>query len=179
MNKDNLEHDKHENMMPEGAGVAVKPIAWFLIILTLSTMLVFVLVKGLTYALDRMEAARTGEPSSRVADSARRTQREPLLQGAPIADPQKPNGRGDSLLPLDDMAAYRKKVEAETTSYGWVAGKENHEARIPIERAKQLLLEKGLPEKAEAAVTELQTAEKTRRQIYGADANGGRIIGKQ
>lgn len=168
MNNDNLEHKKPENMMPEGAGVAVKPIAWFLIILTLSTALIFVLVKGMTYALDRMEAARQGEPTSRVADSARRTQREPLLQGAK-----------DSLLPLDDMAAYRKKVEAETTSYGWVAGKENHEARIPIERAKQLLLEKGLPEKAEAAVTELQTAEKTRRQIYGADANGGRAIGKQ
>ena len=180
MNKDNLEHKKPENMMPEGAGIAVKPIAWFLIILTLSTMLVFVLVKGLTYVLDRMEAARQGEPTSRVAESARRTQREPLLQGAPVAaDPQKPNERKESLLPLEDMAEYRKKVEAETTSYGWVAGKENHEARIPIERAKQLLLEKGLPEKAEAAVTELQTAEKTRRQIYGADANGGRIIGKQ
>jgi hypothetical protein len=177
MDDHNDKHDK--NLMPEGAGIVVKPIAWFLIILTISTAFVFVLVKGLTYALDRIDAARNEQPTSRVAEGAQRTQREPLLQGAPQANAQKPNERQATQLPLEQMGAYRKRVEDEVKAYSWVAGQENHEARIPIERAKELLLEKGLPVKAEASITELQNAEKTRKQIYNADANGGRIIGKQ
>jgi hypothetical protein len=179
MDKQNDKHDKE--LMPESSGIVVKPVAWFLIILTISTAFVFVLVKGMMYALDRIDAARyeATQPPSRVSEGGQLPQREPLLQGAPQADPNKPGATRASDYPLEDMAKYRSKVEKEITSYGWVAGKENSEARIPIERAKQLLLEKGLPVKAETAITELQNAEKTRQQMYNADASGGRLIGKQ
>lgn len=176
----NEHHDKHDkDLMPESAGIVVKPIAWFLIILTIATAFVFVLVKGMLFALDRMEPARTPQLPSRVAEGAKLPQREPLLQGAPQADPNKPGAILASDYPLEDMAKYRSRIEKEVTGYGWVAGKENSEARIPIERAKQLLLEKGLPVKAETAITELQNAEKTRQQMNAADASGGRLIGKQ
>src|SRR5689334_20915243 len=130
-------NDNHgNNQQPESSGIVVKPVAMFLIILFISTAFVFVLIKGLTYAFDKMEAAKKEQPNSRVADGTRLSQREPLLQGAPAPDPSKPNERASSLLPLEDMAAYRQKVEEEVKAYGWVAGKENSEAHIPIERAK-------------------------------------------
>src|SRR5205085_10696474 len=127
------------------------------------------------------------QTNTRVADDAKLPQREPLLQGAPLDKKEvseqprskeevaRYGGRPASNLPLEDMAKYREKTEGEVQSYGWAAGKENTEARIPVERAKQLLLEKGLPVKADASITELQNAEKVRKQIYDADASGGRL----
>jgi hypothetical protein len=168
-------NDQHgKNLLPEDSGVAIKPIAWFLIILTLATALVYVIIKGMTVAFNKIDqAAYPAGPS--VAGGGTRPQREPLLQGAP-----KVPGSGDaSLLPLDEMQEYRKKVEAETKAYGFVTGKENVEAQIPIERAKQLVLERGLPVKADASIAEMATAEKTRKQLSGSDANAGRTIGKE
>ena len=172
-------NDNHDpKLLPESSGIVIKPIAMFLIILTLSTALVYVIVKGMQYGLARMDEANAPQSASQVSGGARLPQREPLLQGAPVIDPAKPNEAKASLLPLDEMREYRQKTEAETKSYGWVAGKENAEAHIPVERAKALLLERGLPVK-ESAVAEIQTAEKTRQQVYGADSSAGRLIGKQ
>lgn len=168
-------NDKHgKDLMPEDSGVVIKPIAWFLIILTLATALVYVIVKGMTVAMDKMDqAAYPAAPS--LPGGGTLTQREPLLQGAPTV----PGTKNASLLPLDEMREYRKKIDAETKAYGFVAGKENVEAHIPLERAKQLLLERGLPVKADAMVAEMEMAEKTRKQLSGADASAGRGIGKQ
>jgi hypothetical protein len=168
-------NDQHgKNLLPEDSGVAIKPIAWFLIILTLSTALVYVIIKGMTVAFNRIDqAANPAGPS--IAGGGTRPQREPLLQGAP----KVPGTIDASLLPIDEMQEYRKKVEAETMAYGFVAGKENVEAQIPIERAKQLVLERGLPVKADASIAEMATAEKTRKQLSGSDANAGRTIGKE
>lgn len=166
-------NDKHgKQLLPEDSGVVIKPIAWFLIILTLATALVFVIVKGMTVAFHKIdEAANPTQP--KLAGGGALTQREPLLQGAPTA----PGQEKVSALPLDEMREYRKKTEEEVKAYGWVAGKENAEAHIPIERAKQLLLERGLPVK-ETAIAEMATAEKTRQQLSNADASAGRMIGK-
>lgn len=160
--------------MPEDSGVVIKPIAWFLIILTLATALVYVIVKGMTVAFNKVDqAAYPAAPN--LPGGGTITQREPLLQGAP----KTPGTKDASLLPLDEMREYRKKIDAETKAYGFVSGKENVEAQIPIERAKQLLLERGLPVKSEASLVEMATAEKTRKQLSGSDANAGRIIGQQ
>jgi hypothetical protein len=173
-------NDNHDpNLLPESSGVVVKPIAMFLVILTLATAFVFVLVKGLTYTLEKLDEANAPQPSSQVAGGGRLPQREPLLQGAPQVDPANPNEGKASLLPLDEMREYREKTEIAAESYGWVAGKENAEAHIPIERAKALLLERGLPVKVGNAVAEIQAAETTRQQVYSADSSAGRLIGKQ
>jgi len=42
------------------------------------------------------------------------------------------------------LKAYREAQDAQVTSYGWV-DEQAGIARIPIERAKELLLERGLP----------------------------------
>jgi hypothetical protein len=172
-------NDNHDpNLLPEGSGIVVKPIAMFLIILTLATAFVFVLVKGMTYLLVKMDDANAPQPSSQVAGGARLPQREPLLQGAPAVGQAQKNDAKASLLPLDEMREYRLKTEEETKSYGWVPGKENAEAHIPIERAKDLLIERGLATKEARAVAEVEAAEKTRRQVNSADSSAGRMIGK-
>jgi len=43
-----------------------------------------------------------------------------------------------------DLAKYRAEEEQKLTTYGWV-DRQNGVVRIPIERAKALLLEQGLP----------------------------------
>jgi hypothetical protein len=51
------------------------------------------------------------------------------------------------LSPAADMEAFRAREEAELNSYGWVNRTEGV-ARIPINRAMELLLQKGLPVRA-------------------------------
>src|SRR6185369_10648399 len=102
---------------------------------------------------------------------------EPLLQGAP--------GKGSTathddptLLPLDEMAAVKKKLNDQAENYGWV-DKQAGVARIPIERAKQIIAEKGLPSLPSGAISdEVQKAETVRKQVLNAGASGGQMIGK-
>ncbi|HEU4387604.1 MAG TPA: hypothetical protein VFV34_07390, partial [Blastocatellia bacterium] len=63
---------------------------------------------------------------------------EPRLQGVP----------GHKSLPQADMKDLRQSQEALLSSYGWV-DQQAGIARIPIERAKELLLQKGLPSRQE------------------------------
>jgi hypothetical protein len=46
--------------------------------------------------------------------------------------------------PHDDLMALRAREDAELTTYGWV-NRSNGIVRIPIQRAMDLLLERGLP----------------------------------
>jgi hypothetical protein len=172
------EHNEKHDLTPEGSGINVKPIVWFLIILTLVVAASFGTIRGLIWGMNKLAAASAGPPKSRVAEGERRLPPVPRLQGAPEPDPKDPNKTQTSLLPLEDMKAYREQVERATQQYGWADGKEGGAAHIPIERAKQLILERGLPTKAEAAMTELQTVEAMRKQVLNADASAGRMIGK-
>src|SRR5947207_429308 len=125
------DNQENKNLLPESSGIVVGPVAWFLIILTISTAFTFVLIKGLTYMFGRLDAARNLPPATRVGDGGRLAQREPLLQGAPAVDSKKPGQTQSSLLPLDEMREYRKQVEAQVNgekAYGWVEGKQGSEA---------------------------------------------------
>jgi len=48
------------------------------------------------------------------------------------------------VAPEEDLKAFRNREEAELQSYGWI-DKQTGVVRIPIERAMDLLVEKGLP----------------------------------
>jgi len=53
------------------------------------------------------------------------------------------------LSPTADMEAFRAREEAELNGYGWV-DRTTGVARIPIDRAMELLLQKGLPARSGA-----------------------------
>jgi hypothetical protein len=62
---------------------------------------------------------------------------EPRLQGMP----------GHQGLPSEDINEFRKRENAELNSYGWVippSGDQAGVVQIPIERAKKLIVERGL-----------------------------------
>ena len=52
--------------------------------------------------------------------------------------------------PPADMAAFRRQEEQALTSYGWI-DRSNGIVRIPVARAMELLLERGLPVRASNA----------------------------
>lgn len=110
----------------EKSDLRPKPIVAFGVILVLVTLLAFVAAYGMIRVLGWWERPRLDTPASPLA--TRTVPAEPRLQvDAP-----------------DELQALRASEEEILTSYGWVS-KEAGVARIPIQRAMQLVLERGLP----------------------------------
>src|SRR2546422_915423 len=73
---------------------------------------------------------------------------EPRLQGAP----------GHENSPAIDIEKFRAQETQSLNSYGWVDSKAGV-VRIPIEDAKKLLLQRGLPVREQAGESRKQKAE--------------------
>ncbi len=112
----------------EKSDLKPKPIVLFAVMLTVVTILVFVASYGMIRFLGWWDRARLETPASPLA--TRTIPAEPRLQ---VKAPK-------------DLQALRAAEQEVLTSYGWVS-REAGVARIPIERAMQLVLERGLPER--------------------------------
>lgn len=112
------------------------------------------IVGGIFRVLDRQAAAR-----------------DPQL--SPLARPAGQTPQGPRLETNEPrvLGAYRKEQAAVLEGYGWV-DQAGGVARIPVAEAKKLLVQRGLPIRAEGAAP--GTAG-TRRQAYG-EASGGRTV---
>ncbi len=169
-------HDDHnQNLHPEGSGIKAQPIMTFLIILAISTAAVFFIVKGLLWGFAKMDERNPPTPATLVnAPNNRKLPPEPLLQGAP--GPGSTDTKDVATqLPLDEMKTYKAQVEAKAAGFGWV-NKEAGVAHISIERAKEIVAEKGLPLRPESAITELERAAAMRKVTLNADSSGGKVI---
>ena len=128
----------HGRRAPGGAyerrDLSPRVIGLFLVGLVITTGLVLLLMWGLFdyYTARRMRADR---PISPLAD-VRQIPPEPRLQVSGAAD----------------LAAFRSKEEAELKSYGWI-DRQAGTVRIPIDRAMDLLLQRGLPTTPQKAGT--------------------------
>lgn len=164
------EQQHHNHPDPESSSIKAKPVLVFLGVLAVATAFVFVLIWGLLKALDMRREADTTPPASRVElpEGQRKLPPEPRLQGAPGPD-------GPTLLPLDDWRVYKEMTDKQVASYGWVDQTAGI-ARVPIERAKELVVTQGLPMLSEKLVGEVERAETTRRVAMGADSSGGRQL---
>ncbi len=166
-------HNEHGHDQVESSAVKPKPILMFLVILGAATAFVFILVKGMEWGFAKLDQSNKGTRATAI-EGQRKLPPEPRLQGAP--------GQGSttqtdipSALPLEDMKEYRKQTEERVNSYG--VDKQTGVPYIPIERAKQLVAEKGLPELPASKISgEVQKAEATRKQVLNADASAGRMI---
>ena len=110
----------------EKSDLRSKPIVVFGVILGVMVALAFVAAYGMIHVLGWWERPRLETPASPLA--TRTVPPEPRLQ---VKAPQE----------LKSLQATEQEVLA---TYGWV-NKEAGIARIPIERAMQLVLERGLP----------------------------------
>jgi hypothetical protein len=163
------QRDQH-NLQPESSGITPKPIIMFLVVLTVSTILVFLIVQGLLYGFRKMDKAYQPQPVTALPEGLeRKFPPEPRLQGAPAPGEQL------SPLPLEDMKIYRERISQEAGSYSWVV-KDSGIARIPLERAKALIAERGLPVGSEKLVEEVRKAETARKQVLEAESSAGRAI---
>lgn len=104
----------------------VRAVAWFAVGLTVATALTYLAVAGLFQAFQRFHPSP--DSSSRIALHPQMLAPPPRLQADAAAD----------------LAKFRAAEEAQLHSYGWV-DKSAGIARIPIERAMELIAERGLP----------------------------------
>ena len=130
----------HATPPVEGDGISYSGILWFLVVLTATTLFCQALVWGM-FELEQHRA--------RANDAVR----SPLA--APIASPDIVAGRIESgtlgppppVLVVNEptvLSEFRASEEQTLTTYGWV-DKTLGIARIPIDRAKELVVERGLP----------------------------------
>ena len=160
----------HGHDQVESSALAPRPVLLFLAILFIATAFVFVIVKGLDFGLKKLDEPNKDQAATEVVTGGRQLPPQPMLQGAPGKD-DKP-----TLLPLEDMERVRKETNEKINSYGWV-DKSGGVARIPIDRAKDMIAEKGLPSLPSATISEdLQKAETVRREVLGAGSSAGRLI---
>jgi hypothetical protein len=77
------------------------------------------------------------------------------------------------------MENLRKSTDEKLNSYGWV-DKPGGVVHVPIDRAKAMIAEKGLPALPSPTISEeLQKAEKVRQEVSVAGSNAGRVISVQ
>lgn len=129
----------------EVSALKIGPVVWFLIGLSVATVIVFFLMAGLFDAFAN-RAGKSEDHPSPLAGERQKLPPEPRLQLAPtkteqLEDKLPPNIKEDH--PLQEMKRVRSEEDAKLNSYGWVDQKTGV-VHIPIDDAKKLLLEKGL-----------------------------------
>jgi hypothetical protein len=142
----------------EESDINVRAILWFVAVLALIVVVVDISMWGMFRVLAHMEA--TNDPY--VTPLA--PPPSPVAGAPPLGPP------GLQTTPWTDLKQFRAEQNAFLHSYGWIdqpAGV----ARLPIEKAKELLLKQGLPVRPELA----DALEGTHVAATG-ESNGGRTL---
>jgi hypothetical protein len=129
----------------EGDGVSYSGIVWFIVILTATTIACQLIVWA---GFEFMEWRVARSDPARPPLAAERAQ--PAIEGGRIitSTPESPQ---PALLVNEPTAlsAYRAAEAASLSGYAWI-DRNAGTVRIPIDRAKTLLLERGLPARPSA-----------------------------
>ena len=129
----------------ERRDLAAKPIILFLVSLTVGCLLVALLLKGMYSYLDARE--NRSQPALNPLVQQTRTDTR-LVTPGDVAKFPEPHLETDEPR---EITAFRMREEQTLHSYGWV----DHSAgvvRIPIDRAMELLAQRGLPTRPQAGV---------------------------
>jgi hypothetical protein len=137
----------------EESDINVRAILWFIGILVVTTLSIHLSMWGLFTVFAHMEAKSDPELSPLMIPAGQLPP-EPRLQ----------------TTPWTDLTRFRQNEERRLHSYGWVDEKAGV-AHLPIDKAKALLLQRGLPVRPTAA----DAMEGTRVAASG-ESSGGRLI---
>jgi hypothetical protein len=175
-------HDPHDSDhgQVESSSVSPKPVLLFLAVLFISTAFVFFVVKGMDWGFKKLDESKQEQYATEVKTQGRKLPPNPmpLLQGAPGRDSTATTDKPTD-LPLEAMENLRKSTDEKLNGYGWV-DKPGGIAHVPIDRAKGMIAEKGLPALQSTAISEeVQTAETVRKEVLNAGSNAGRVISVQ
>ena len=139
----------------ESSDINVRAIIWFTVVLTTIVLVIDLAMYGLFKVLHNYEVTNDPYVTPLAAPvEVLPKQPEPALQIAPWVD----------------LKQFRSDQEAHLSSYGWVDEKTGV-ARIPIARAKELLLQRGIPVRPELADPSLGT-----NRAATGDSSGGRSL---
>src|SRR5258708_8129433 len=124
----------------EESDVNIRSLMIFVVVFVLFAVVTHLLLYGMFRFFVRMENGRVAAPMSDI-------QRPPDMNmpAEPRLQPfQTGKGLPNETTPVTDMVAMRAAEEKALNNYGWVDSK-NGVVRVPIEQAKKLLLQRGLP----------------------------------
>ncbi|MEO7275797.1 MAG: hypothetical protein ABIX28_00850 [Vicinamibacterales bacterium] len=149
----------------ETSDVNVGAILWFAGIVAITTMVCAVIVWGLFNLLESQAAARDPKMSPLAMPAA-------TMPRTTTASPFFGNGPAPQLMTNEPayLAHQRQLDDTRLQQYGWVDEKTGV-TRLPIDQAKKLLVERGLPARAAGSQPWLGT----HAPAYG-EASGGRTI---
>jgi hypothetical protein len=128
----------------EREDLGAKPILTFLITLTVGCVLVALVLRGMYSYLSAYENHHQPVQSPLVPPARVETR---MVTPGDIARFPQPRLEGDELLEINDF----RRLEEKLNSYGWV-DQQAGVVRIPIERAIQLVAQRGLPTRPPASV---------------------------
>ena len=137
----------------EHADVNIRAIIWFVVVLSVTAAAIQLSMYGLFVLLDKVEK-QNDVVASQLAPSGVEGPPEPHLQ----------------TTPWTDLKLLRGEETQYLHGYGWVDQKAGV-ARIPIEKAKALLLQRGIPVQPELA----DETEGTHAAAMG-ESNSGRTL---
>src|SRR5262245_29432078 len=112
--------------------VNIPGVVKFLVWLSVAVMVVGLLMWGLLHYFDKRKAQEAPPPSPLAPEV--RVPPEPALQDAP----------GSVSSPPEDIRRFREQEDQMLNSYGWI-DQQRGIIRIPIEQAKKMIEQKGLP----------------------------------
>lgn len=139
----------------ESSDINVRAVIWFAVVLTVIVLAIDLAMWGLFKVLHNYEVRNDPYVTPLAAPvETLPTQPQPALQ----------------LTPWVDMKQFRAEQDAHMSSYGWVDEKTGV-ARIPIAKAKELLLQRGIPVRPELADPSLGT-----NRAATGDSSGGRSL---
>ena len=118
--------DPHPQVGHETRDISVTLVTWFSVGLIISGIAIYLAIAGLYRHFARQTSSL--EPASRIALKTPMVVPTPQLQ----------------INPALDFEQFRAAEDAQLNSYGWV-DKKAGVIRIPIERAMDLIAERGLP----------------------------------
>jgi hypothetical protein len=147
----------------EGDGISYSGIVWFVVILTVTTLVCQILMWVLLRAMQN-QAPDAAMMASPMAPAVAERQ-APVGRVYPdMVAIGTPNGPAPKLLVREpiNLEALRKYEHETLTTYG-VTDKNTGMYRIPIDRAKELLLERGLPVRGADAAKDVKTAKEVKK----------------
>jgi hypothetical protein len=139
----------------EGDGINYRGLVWFGVILAITTLFCMALVWGMFLWWERREAGREAARAPVAAPATVPTIIDGRIDGGSRA-PQP------ALLVTEPavLQRFRDQEQATLDGYGWV-DRNAGTVRIPIRRAKDLLLERGLPIRGAAPAAPATAGAKT------------------
>jgi hypothetical protein len=150
---------KNPDVTHETSDINVRAIIWFVVVLAVTVIVVDVAMVGLFKVFDHIERANDPYVSPLSPN--------PAAIGTPSVSFPEPRLQ---TTPWEDLKNLRADETGYLNSYGWVDQKAG-EAHIPIDKAKQMLLQRGI-----AVRPELGDATEGTHFYATGESSGGRNI---